>query len=356
MPIFCCSFIFTSPEKRERESWGIIPENAQKHIIGYLNPREKAKFSVTCKKNYELVKNVKIPVYCLQFCPLRYNSKSAEILVNFDEENQNSYSFYFDRNGLNNSLKTTIKSNGLDCVYSPRGLEAEFRLMADLCFQGWVMGSKIELLDIRGDYNGKIPSSLELSTFSFSDKYNRANSAIPAWLDIIQENDNGINFMLMSDHWDKILGHEHFSNPQSTLKLTGYDGIGHENLENLNSKQIQMNNVKDEQGFNLLVKKWIFGGFADTFEWLIVTNVTRPLKTEKLLLDIKIRGLDGSIFEEATNEIQTNDSAEYFLIFGENGKLGIFCGIDNFAKFTVVNQKLLELIPNLEICLKNLKI
>ncbi|CAP21269.1 Protein CBG24730, partial [Caenorhabditis briggsae] len=269
MPIFCCSFIFTSPEKRKRESWGIIPENAQKHIIGYLNPREKAKFSATCKKNYELVKNVKIPVYCLQFCPLRYNSKSAEILVNFDEENQNSYSFYFDRNGLNNSLKTTIKSNGLDCVYSPRGLEAEFRLMADLCFQGWVMGSKIELLDIRGDYNGKIPSSLELSTFSFSDKYNRANSAIPAWLDIIQENDNGINFMLMSDHWDKILGHEH------------------------------MNNVKDEQGFNLLVKKWIFGGFADTFEWLIVTNVTRPLKTEKLLLDIKIRGLDGSIFEEA---------------------------------------------------------
>ncbi|CCG58703.1 Protein CBG24455 [Caenorhabditis briggsae] len=187
-------------------------------------------------------------------------------------------------------------------------------------------------------------------------RINRANSAIPAWLDIIQENDNGINFMLMSDHWDKILGHEHFSNPQSTLKLTGYDGIGHENLENLNSKQIQMNNVKDEQGFNLLVKKWIFGGFADTFEWLIVTNVTRPLKTEKLLLDIKIRGLDGSIFEEATNEIQTNDSAEYFLIFGENGKLGIFCGIDNFAKFTVVNQKLLELIPNLEICLKNLKI
>ncbi|CAO4371813.1 unnamed protein product [Caenorhabditis nigoni] len=60
--------------------------------------------------------------------------------------------------------------------------------------------------------------------------------------------------MLMSDHWDKILAHKHFSNPQSTLKLTGYDGIGHENLENLNSKQIQMNNVKDEQGFNFLVK------------------------------------------------------------------------------------------------------
>ncbi|KAF1760130.1 hypothetical protein GCK72_008376 [Caenorhabditis remanei] len=344
MSVFCFKSFFVFSSDKKKASWNSLEEKVQRQVIEYLTPKEKAAMSLTSKSNYAVVKSVPTEIYCLQFSPFRFSSKSEEIFVFFDEDTQNSFQFI----RMDKDVRFVEKHGEVevrDKIFKKR----EFREMADDCFQGWLIGTRIRTLDIRGDYNGKLPTSLEVTNFSFSDKYNRPTTAIPAWLDIIVE--GAVNFWLMSDHWDKILTHRQFSNPLSTCKLTGYDGIGHEYLEGVLCRQIHLNNIRDEGSFNSLVQKWVRGGFPVTFEWLEVTSVTRPLRTERLLGDIRVQGLDGRIFEEADKDIQEKDLVEYYLVFGDNDRYGVFCGIDNYARFSVINQSLVDQIPQLHVYL-----
>ncbi|CAL2037649.1 unnamed protein product [Caenorhabditis brenneri] len=343
MSLFCLKNLFIGSSKKDH--WSELPEDLKKKVIEYLDVKEKARLSLTSKCTHLAVKSLPTSIKWLQFSPIRYNAKCAEIIISFKEELQ--YSFHFERAVGGCSLKVT--RNGEVLKVRSMGTKG-FREAADECFQGWLTGTEIDTLDVRGDYNGTIPKTLKISTFSYSDKYNRPSSAIPAWLDSIPL-DSEVNFLLMSDHWEKILGHKLFSNPTSTCKLIGYDGIGHENVEKIQCRQIELNNIKDEKAFNVIVKKWVSGGFPNTFEWLVVTNATRPFKSEQLLADINVQQLDSKIFEESYREMQEHNSVEYFLVFGEdNKKFGVFCGIDNFARFSVVNKDLVEKIPELGCC------
>lgn len=100
---------------------------------------------MTSKSNYDLVKKVPTHIHCLQFSPIRHNGKCAEILVNFDESNQKSYSFRFDRYGKRNGLNITKNEGSTEM----RSVKGDYRKAADDCFQGWLKGTKIHTLDIR---------------------------------------------------------------------------------------------------------------------------------------------------------------------------------------------------------------
>lgn len=40
---------------------------------------------------------------------------------------------------------------------------------------------------------------------------------------------------------------------------------------------------------------------------------------------------------------------EYLLIFGSKNRYALFCGLNNYARFSVINEKLVEAIPHLHV-------